>query len=438
MSTDHRDVVLVTIDCLRHDALDAMPNLRATIGDGVVRTEAITHSCATPWVSTALMQSRLFPEVLSDVGRDREAHARYSVDDAVPSLPEVLSEEGYSTAAFIASNPNLRQYRDHFDAFWDGIDPSSHEGSFGSLKQWANRVRRTLLLRKEVPADELIDRAEAWYEDTPAPRFLWLHFMEPHYPYYPGIERGRDVGLFDAYRANVRKFRSDDRVADVPDRDFRTLRDLYWECIRSMDDHLPRAFSMLDDDAIVALSGDHGEAFGHGWIGHIDLYDETVRVPLLLYGVPDSGYDGGIVPQLDVPAILLDAVGKTPPESWDGVPLSRNRPLEAVIATVGPRLGRSVFSVGLRTETEKLIRRYDTERGEFVGSEHYDLLVDPGETENRYRPGDPPDVEARLDELIEEKDLVRKLGRFKDGQRAGDRPGVSDQVEGRLQELGYR
>lgn len=426
------DAVLVTIDCFRDDALGDMPNLRSVVEDGAVRTSAIAPSSSTPFASPALLQSRHFWDVLRKDGGSAET--RYSVDDAVPSLPRVLEREGYATAGFVAANPFLTQYAEHFQEFWNG--PSTGDGRLPDrLGSGLAQLRRLLLLEKRVPAADLVERAREWYESTEGPRFLWLHFMEPHFPYYPGLGRGRRVGLLRAYRANLRLFRSDNRTDELPERDVRTLRALYRECLGSVDEALPDVLGFVDDDALVTITGDHGEGFDHGVIGHSGLYDETVAVPLVLGNYPEGAVGSRTIRHVDVPATILDGLGLSPPESWAGVPAAEDRRLEAVLARSGSIMGTSTTAVALRTSDRKLIRQYDFERGEFVGEELYDLAADPDESTDRSGAEDASDLRSRLDAIVEQRDLLTELERFEDGIRTDHE--VSQEVEDRLSELGY-
>jgi arylsulfatase A-like enzyme len=73
------------------------------------------------------------------------------------------------------------------------------------------------------------------------------------------------------------------------------------------------------DDAIVVVTGDHGEGLGerhwaHGW----HLYNEDIRIPLLLYD-PDQRYpDLSFATQVDIAPTIVDRLGLPIPASWEG------------------------------------------------------------------------------------------------------------------------
>ena len=74
------------------------------------------------------------------------------------------------------------------------------------------------------------------------------------------------------------------------------------------------------DEALVVVTADHGEGLGerhwaHGW----HLYNEDIRVPLLLYDVPAATYpDLTFGTQVDIAPTILDRLGLPIPASWEG------------------------------------------------------------------------------------------------------------------------
>jgi arylsulfatase A-like enzyme len=448
------DIVLITIDCWRHDAPERMPNLRSFVDSGV-RTEAITPAEATPWVSTSLFHSQFHVNALQWTSEG------FALDTDAPSLVEELSEKGYETGAFVADNPNLRHYADHFDTYWDGTGEGSageegadagsvDSGLDSTVGAWLDRLAQTALLRKSVSATDLAERASEWYADADGPRFLWMHLMEPHSPYYAGLRRGLDTGLLDTYRANVEYFRNTQRKDDLSDRAVETLPECHWQCVERLDDQFPRLVEFLDDDAMVAITGDHGEALHHDWIGHVELYDETVRVPLFLVnfpetepnGLPAADSDGQPIRQYDLAPTILDAVGEEPPEEWRGVSARRNEELHTPILTTNPAVGaEGVLYLGMRDERYKLLKTYDVDSREFVHTELFDLEADPGETTNVYGDVTVPELEAELDAFVEANDAISSLidVDFNIESEGFDatHEAVSEDVQNRLVDLGY-
>jgi arylsulfatase A-like enzyme len=101
--------------------------------------------------------------------------------------------------------------------------------------------------------------------------------------------------------------------------------DRYDDKVRQADGIIRDVFAALTakgylDDAIVVVTGDHGEGLGerhwaHGW----HLYDEDIRVPLLVYDAPDASYpDLTFAAHVDIAPTILDRLGLPIPTSWEG------------------------------------------------------------------------------------------------------------------------
>lgn len=416
-----RDIVLVTVDSWRFDALSRMPALRErTDGPDWSVGEAVCAGCATNWTFPALLAGSYYPRVY-----DGDA-----VDPDARPLPAVLADAGYATGGFVGSNPYLTKWAPFFERFWnDGLERDDEENP-DLVARTEDRARRFLSFEKRAPVSAVAPRAAEWYRDVSGPRFCWVHLMEPHLPYYPGIDRAREVGLLRAYAATL-DFHL--RGTDAADRTLLTVRRLYRQCLDRLDAALDDLFAFVDDDAVVVLVGDHGEDFGHGVYDHLRLYDECVRVPLLARHLDgELSFDlPASVRQLDLPGALLAAVDVDRPETWDGSDGRVDAGAGTLMLSPDPAAGR-VYA-GVRTDRYKLIRTYDRERRTWVDEELYDLHADPGETRNVRGERGVPDLTARLDEFLARPEVRGAV----DGE-LGDRESVSDAVAARLSELGYR
>lgn len=423
--TARRDIVLITIDCWRHDAPSRMPTLSA-LTDDYERRDAICQAPATRGAFPALLASNYYPQVYS--GFD-------TVKPDVRALPEALSDAGYATCGIVGSNPFLSTWSGAFDHFWnDRMDADNEDStvrekiraSTSTLRHAYNYLR----LESRVPATEVVDRAREWYEDQSGPRFLWMHLMDVHVPFFPGLRKGVDEGLIDGYRSHLRFMRDPDSLSPE---EYEALERFYWRSVERLDEQLSEVLGFLDDDAHVVLTGDHGEEFDHGKYGHARLYDECVRVPLLSSpGLSDSFGDSDILRHLDIPATLLDAARCSVPDEWEGAPGDEADPFPAFMLNHSPQFGRTYG--GIRTEQHKLFKTFDDETDETVGIEAYDIADDPEETSDLYDRDDPPatitSLERRLDEFL-----------ARDGIRSGiheDARDAPQAVEDRLQALGYK
>lgn len=308
--------MLVTVDTLRPDRLacyggkpDVGPNLCALGEDGVRYAWAF---------STA---SHTVPSVIS-ILTSREPHEhgvtqrgfRRQLDSKFETIAEELAAAGWSTAAFVA-NPILRR----------------SNAAIGSSEPWIDRgfgiyddaMKRSQAVRREVherEATELTDAALAWVKTAPEPWFLWVHYQDPHGPYWPpGAATPRD----EPGEAALPVLKDESGSGGIPAyqalgdaRALATYARRYDEEIRYLDANLARLVAGVDaiGPAGILLTADHGEALGEDDYffahGH-SLGIDQIRVPMLWR--PANGARAAVVATpvstLDVMPTLLAAAG---------------------------------------------------------------------------------------------------------------------------------
>lgn len=414
------DIILVTIDCWRDDAYEAMPQLRKRTRE-FTRGSAICQAPATRGAFPALLAGRYYPQAYTDYDTLR---------DGIESLPELLAEEGYATGAVVGSNPFLSAWESHFEYFWnDEMDFGAAEDGQGWLSGPRSTIRDAIsfaTVRSRVTTGEVAARARKWYERQESPRFLWVHLMDVHVPFLPGLRRGLSAGLLDTYRTHLR-FKRD--PGGLLDSEYDQLENLYWQSVDFLDEQLQAIFE-IDDDAAMVVTADHGEEFDHDEYGHARLYDECIRVPLVVS--PELTHhlgNGSIIRQLDIPAGILSAVGREPPDDWiaEGPPDGDVWPAFSV--NHSPNFERVYAAV--RTERYKLIETFEESMGEPVRTELYDLEADPDERTDRA--GDHPEQQSLTETLhafLARPDVERGILERHRTQ--------SPAVEERLDALGYK
>lgn len=217
----------------------------------------------------------------------------------------------------------------------------------------------------------------------------------------------------------------------------------YLRCVKGVDDNLKHLFDYLEeeglmDNTIIIYTGDQGFMLGeHDYIDKRWMYDETIRMPLLIRYPPmikAGSRSGAIVNNVDFPATIIDmAGGKTPdymqgdsfkeilyndgkePEGWKQATYYRywmhmahmhNNPAHFGIRTKDYKL---IFFYGVdykereasKKSTTKERSQQDSSTWEAssypemqtpVGWEFYDLKNDPNELNNLY--GDPAYAET--------------------------------------------
>jgi len=229
-------ILLVTLDTTRADAIgDATPAFNALASRGLRFTQAY---CTTPQTlpSHSSMLTGLYPP-----GHGIHENGRYLAANE-PVIAELVKNAGYDTAAFVSAFALARRF-----GLARGFDVYDDEPSAGL---------------QERSARETTDRAVAWLaQRSTKPRFLWVHYYEPHYPYTPP----------EPYRT---------RYAKNP----------YMGEVAAMDAQLGRLVAAFDANAgaarAIVIAGDHGEGLGeHGEAQHGNLmYQSTMHVPLVIVG----------------------------------------------------------------------------------------------------------------------------------------------------------
>jgi arylsulfatase A-like enzyme len=220
------------------------------------------------------------------------------------------------------------------------------------------------------------------------PFFLYLAFTSPHDPRTPPAAFRYDPASvplppsfmpkhpFDNGELRVR----DELLAGFP----RTPEEVrqhvadYYGMISHQDHWMGRILAGLPENTIVVYTADHGLAVGrHGLMGKQNLYDHSLRVPLIVAS-PDLRSDVVVdVPttQADLLPTIAELAGVPAPEGIEGRSLAGPRPEPIPLGAVYLDVMRA-----LTDGSRKLIRYRRSERG--VGSDRvqlFDLAADPNE-----------------------------------------------------------
>jgi arylsulfatase A-like enzyme len=296
------DVVLLTIDTLRADRLGFVghpgartPHLDALAARGRVFTQATTPLPRTSPALASLL-----------TGRTPEGHGSVEVgvpiDPDVPTLAQALHAAGWETVAVSGSpvaGPEVGLGAG-FSAFEVLPDP---------------------------PAMALTERALSLVgdADTDRPVLLWVHYVDPHFPYAVS-ERAAWRPTTPDCAALARKvqrkrlkrwriFGDTDGIASGALADCSVAYDAE---VAHVDEAVGALLAGLGPRAegLVLVTSDHGENMGENglWYEHgPDLHDASLRVPLVLAGPGVApGRDAGVARLEDVPGTLLRRLGMPP------------------------------------------------------------------------------------------------------------------------------
>ncbi|HEY0158202.1 MAG TPA: sulfatase-like hydrolase/transferase [Thermoanaerobaculia bacterium] len=339
------DVILITIDTLRADALGyagskrvKTPFLDSLAARGTVFTRAHAHNVVT-LPSHANILTGLYP--WQHGIRD---NAGFTLDAKHPTIAEQLRASGFATGAFVSAFPLDSRFG--LDRGFDVYDDAYRAG--GGALDFAVQERA---------ANETLALATQWWRGAAGrKRFLWVHLYDPHAPYLP-------PGRFAAeYR-------------DEP----------YYGEVAATDAMLGEALGPLlqeSPDALLIVTADHGESLGeHGEKTHgLFAYESTLAVPLLVVDpLRRAARDERYVRHIDIAPTIFERAGVAPPAQWKGASLFAPGEREyTYFEALSASLNRGWAPlVGALENGRKLI--------EVPIPELYDLAADPGETKNRYR-----------------------------------------------------
>ncbi|HKR64136.1 MAG TPA: sulfatase-like hydrolase/transferase, partial [Thermoanaerobaculia bacterium] len=338
-SRETRDVILVTIDTLRADALGRgrTPFLDSLAARGVVFTHAHAHNVVTLPSHTNILTG-LYP--WQHGVRD---NAGFTLDAKHPTIAALLHDAGFATGAFVSAYPLDSRFR--LDRGFDVYD--DHYRSASGALDFAVQER---------PGAETLAAARAWWDGVAGrKRFLWVHLYEPHAPYLPPSP-----------------FRERERAQP------------YYGEVAAADAALAAVLGpMLDasPDALLVVTGDHGESLGeHGEQTHgLFAYEATLAVPLIVVDPREKHrVDARWVRHIDIAPTIAEKTGIARRADWKGASLfAQDARGYTYFESLSASLNRGWAPlVGALDEGRKLI--------ELPIPELYDLPSDPHEAKNRY------------------------------------------------------
>lgn len=298
-STDgqQRNAILISLDTLRHDRLGCYgcpspvsPFLDAFSRHAVVFSDPLAQTPSTVTSHRAIFTSRYL----------------YAHDAGHPLPGETLAgtfqSAGWETAAFV-----------------DGGLMNHIYGNAAGFEQYDDRGGGL---------EAVCSRAREWLRPGVKPGFfLFLHTYDIHCPYTPPGQFGKmfvpDIPF--RFETEGKCGRSYFNSLNLNADDYRYIRGLYDGGVRYCDSVLEKFFVYLADsgildDTVVVVFSDHGESLGEkSYIGHRQLFDVQLKVPLLIRspGAPGS-LETGPVETLDIMPTLLDLFGLKPVRELQG------------------------------------------------------------------------------------------------------------------------
>jgi arylsulfatase A-like enzyme len=453
------NVILIVVDTLRADRLSCYGYQRPTSPtlDALAREGAVFESAyaAAPWTrpSIASLMTGLHPsshDVQTQWGK---------LPESLPTLAEHLDQQGYHTAGFTvnAQITPMFGFSRGFDHFWSrsGFSLLRTSGLGGwahflrkqiitsFLLPWIQKVNSKAISLQGTDARALNRQVDAWLAQRPPaqPLFLYLHYLDPHMPYAPledllNEAKPDSTALHSRWDIPVERLPYPLGSFDAPEADLlQGLQDLYDAEIRYCDQALKHLFEQLQSEGLwqssyVILTSDHGEEFldHRNWLHGMSLFEELIRVPLLIRGPQ-------IQPQRVADPVQLVDLFPTIAQ-WVGAPLEfpvHGRSLVETLQNGTIDQDRVIFSERLEQPALQAIRqgnrkliRLEAPEGEIWME--FDLAADPGEQNDLVKARGQPSPELRrlLEQsrqaagalLREKAELVEPTGEVLDALKA--------------------
>lgn len=272
------NVVLIICDATPASTLgcygymrDTSPCIDTLAREGVTFTRAYSAAPYTYSSSWSLVTS-LYPF------QHRATETPLRVPDEAPRLQQVLSAAGIFTGLGTAQH-------------W--VSPKTGIGEL--FDEFLPAFESVEILQTGAAPEILTAAAVAFLRERRNGRFfLYLHYRPPHEPYFPPPAYSHTMTLdpFDEViptREFMGSVKNGRRVLSRNER--LQLRARYDENMRGVDAEVGRVIDCLNEldlreKTLVIFTSDHGEAFlEHDFLSHgSTLYEEVVRVPLVLWG----------------------------------------------------------------------------------------------------------------------------------------------------------
>jgi len=384
------NLVLITLDSVRADRLSFLggkgattPNLNQLAGQGIVFDHAYAQAPGTV-VSHATILTGAYPQNtgLSEIGG--------ALSSSLPSLPDLLKNQGYKTAAFVGSIE-----LDPWNGIAQGLDRGfqSYDAGFRPVIPGDAKPPVT-----EHSGTEVVAHAAAWLgKNAQGPFFIWVH-------------------INDASATRAASYNAAIGTADAAVGKFLAALKA----------------QKADANTAIVVVADHGQSLGaHGEDGHgIFLYDETIHVPLLIK-LPDATAAKKVTAKVrlvDVAPTVLEIAGVPVPSQMQGQSLLR-------IAKSGGGTDQPVYSrsdLSQRGFGWSILESWRAGKYLYIRApkpELYDMTADPGAAHNLAQSS-----KATMDTMASQLDSFDRKFSGQGGKSASE---LSSTEMQKLASLGY-
>lgn len=354
-SAQKPNILFLFADDHSYEALSAFgsqvqtPNLDRLVQNGVNFSNAYMQGSWTPAVCIAtrammitgrnlwsalrfdygsgVERGELWPQYLSRAGYDTYMTGKWHIYTGPSRIFDVVGAVRGGMPSDTPEGYNRPQSKEHYEQGWKPWD-ERHGGFWEGGKHWS-----------VVVGDEGVDFIEQ-SKQSDNPFFMYISFNAPHDPRqspreyvekYPAEDVNVPGNFLPAYpyaeEIGSPPSLRDERLAPHPRTEYavRVNRQEYYAIISHMDTQIGRILDALEesgemDNTYIFFCGDHGLAVGqHGLMGKQNMYEHSVRSPLLMAGpsIPKGLTVEAPVYIQDIVPTTLEIAGMDVPDTID-------------------------------------------------------------------------------------------------------------------------
>jgi uncharacterized sulfatase len=297
-------------------------------------------------------------------------------------LPEHFSRNGYFTAGV----GKVMHDRVENEVKWDVFEGPAQIGDVPIARHCGGHWWCATDNKDEEERDGRIARRviKLIEQNKDKPFFIAAGFGLPHSPWYAPRK------YFDLYPLETIPLPEADTDSQTSEEDKRRSRASYYACVSFVDAQVGLIMDELEnlslaDNTIIVFTSDHGFHLGeHGIWDKKTLYEESVRVPLIVFapGKQGGAISSRIVELVDLYPTLTELCGLPTPDGMEGtsfVPL---------LADPARAWKKAAFTLTIKSKKSPLFHSVRTERYAYIEAagadpaELYDHQTDPEELKN--------------------------------------------------------
>lgn len=460
-----KSIVWLSIESLRYDhsfssnQTDGFgPSLQAIANrsDAKSFSQCFSHGNWTRTSTTSIL-SGMYP---SSHG---VFHWTDKLSSDVETVPEILSEYGYHSI-LIGKNSQIGSAIDAGERFdetiqinrdniYNSVGVSGLLGYLMRLRSHSSGFTTDLSRHKSSYLTNYAIKKRVKSKMDPA--FIFVHYNDTHNPYIPPLPYLKEVAeslpveadeavemAKDIFDKDGRKYHILGRANDeLTDTEFKIITAFYNASIAYVEEMVVSAIDYFTSelDAIVVVSGDHGELFGEQeLISHgISTHNAVTHVPLLIQGDTDLHEYNGQIQHIDIMKTLLKEQG-IEHSQLQGFDL-RDQQRRYSIAERGVERSNVIFQRIEEAQGKEVATEYprgdlidiQTDRFKFIKGDGYEELFE--------LPDESTDVKKEYPDMLDEfrSEYADYINTYQSGRIASEKSSPSEKTKQRLENMGY-